>query len=153
VRILWVGKAPETGIAGDEVYDRQLIAALEAEGATIDRFHPRPVSRARQLAIFASTGLPHDRALFATDRNRESLRRAAMGHRMALASTEPFDALMLNLALPCIPILHNITGMALPQIVPGNAIASFAARRARRWEERVYRSRHFPPSPHCRNAT
>jgi hypothetical protein len=134
---------PETGAAGDEVFDHRLITACVAEGATVDRFHPVPLSRVGQLFNCALRRLPHDRARFATARNHYALGQAARRHTVAVVSTEPFDELLLHVPLPAIPILHNMTSLALPSMFPGNKLAAFAARRARRWEERIYRSGRF----------
>jgi hypothetical protein len=143
LNILWVGKGPENATAGDEVFDQRLITACVAEGATVDCFYPEALSRLGQLFNCALSGLPHDRARFATARNYRALGQAARRHRVAVVSTEPFDELLLHLRLPAIPILHNMTSLALPSMVPHNPLAAFAARRARRWEERVYRSGRF----------
>jgi len=143
LNILWVGKGPENAAAGDEVFDQRLITACVAEGATVDCFYPEPLSRLGQLFNCAFGGLPHDRARFATARNYRALGQAARRHRVAVVSTEPFDELLLHVRLPAIPILHNMTSLALPSMVPHNPLAAFAARRARRWEERVYRSGRF----------
>lgn len=143
MNILWVGKEPENAAAGDEVFDQRLITACVAEGATVDCFYPEPLSRLGQLFNCALSGLPHDRARFATARNHRALAQAARRHRVAVVSTEPFDELLLHVRLPAIPILHNMTSLALPSMVPHNPLAAFAARRARRWEERVYRSGRF----------
>jgi len=141
--ILWIGKKPESGTAGDEIFDQRLITACMASGATVDRFYPEPLSRAGQLVNFALRGLPHDRARFATAGNRRALARAASRHRVAVVSTEPLDELLLHVGLPAIAIVHNMTSLAVPSMVPRNPLAAFAARRARRWEEHVYRSGRF----------
>ena len=140
MNILWVGKTPETGNAGDEVFDQQLIEACVAQGATVDRVYPEPLSRLGQLSNFVLRGLPHNRARFASARNHFALGQAARRHHVAVVSMEQFDELLLHLPLPAIPILHNITSLAVPSIMPHNPLAAFAARRARHWEERVYRS-------------
>ena len=141
--VLWIGKRPETGTTGDEVFDQRLIAACVEQGARVELFHPDPLSRIGQLCNFATSGLPHDRARFATARNHRALREAARRHRIAIVSTEPLDELLLGVPVPAIAILHNMTGLALPAIFPRNPLAAIAARRAQRWEERVYRSGRF----------
>jgi hypothetical protein len=141
--ILWVGKKPETATAGDEIFDQRLITACVAEGATVDRFYPEGLSRVGQLLHCVVRGLPHDRARFATAHNHRALNQAARRHRVAVVSTEPFDELLLHVPVPAIPILHNMTSLALPSILPRNLLTAFAARRARHWEERVYRSGRF----------
>jgi hypothetical protein len=144
LHILWIGKAPEaTATAGDEIFDQRLITACVGEGATVDLFHAEPLSRVGQMLNCALRGLPHDRARFATASNYRPLREAARQHRVAVVSTEPLDELLLHVPLPAIPILHNMTSLALPSMAPRNPLAALAARRARRWEERLYRSGRF----------
>lgn len=143
MNVLWIGKRPEVGTAGDEIFDQRLIAACIAEGATVELFHPEPLPRMAQLFNFATTVLPHDRARFATRRNHQALDRIARRHRVAIVSTEALDELLLHVPLPAVSILHNVTSLAVPAMFPRNPLAAFAARRARRWEEQVYGSGRF----------
>ncbi len=142
-RVLWVGKAPADGAAGDEVYDRRIISALRGLGVEVDLVHPDRVGRVAELANLAR-GLPHYRAQYASTRNARKLLDAARGHELAIVSWEPFDMLAWGLPVPAIPILHNITSRSLPSMFPASPAANLLALTAGWWQRRAYGSGRFP---------
>ncbi len=137
MRILWIGKQAVDGQAGDEVFDRKTIAACRRRGATIELVHPARVSRAAEVLNLAA-GQPHYRAHYASATNRAAAVAASQRCDVAVCSWEPFDTLGFGLRCPVLLILHNITSRALPQMFPGNVLATLAAARARVWERRRY---------------
>jgi hypothetical protein len=142
MRVLWVGKKPTDGGAGDEIFDRKTIAALRASGHSVDRFHPSPVERPRAVMNLIA-GLPHYRTRFTSESNRSAIRRLHQGYDMTVCSWEPFDALCRGLSPPCTLILHNVTSRSLPAIFPESRLAGLAALRARKWERQCYRPENF----------
>jgi hypothetical protein len=58
---------------------------------------------------------------------------------MVISSSETCDRLALQLDVPVIAILHNITSRSLPASLPGNLPAALLAKRAALWEQRHYR--------------
>ena len=138
MRILWIGKRPTDGHAGDEVFDRRTIAAVRARGAEIDLFHPEPVGRIG-LAGNLARGLPYYRARFTAATNIRAIREKARGADATVCSWEPFDALVRSLSPAPVLILHNITSRALPALFPGQALVNLLARQARYWERTRYR--------------
>lgn len=137
------GQALGSGQAGDEVYDREIVAALRHAGASVDRIAPERVSRAGAIAGLLA-GVPHQRNWYASRRNVRRLRAAAEDADLVFCSWEPLDRLAAVIRRPVIPILHNITSRALPALYPGRPDARLLAWRAARWERQAYRSRHFP---------
>lgn len=137
MRILWIGKQPTDGQAGDEVFDRKTIAACRQRGATIDLVHPARVGRAAEL-INLAVGQPHYRARYASYTNRAAVIAASRGCDVAVCSWEPFDTLGFGLPCPTLLILHNVTSRSLPQMFPSNPLATLGAARARAWEWRRY---------------
>ena len=138
VRILWVGKVPTGGEAGDEVFDRKTIAELRRQGHTVTTVNPARVSRRREIANLL-TGLPHYRARYASPENVRLVRQAASGHDLTICSWEPLDVFTPLLQQPAILIAHNVTSDALRQLFPGNLPVRLASVLAGRWEERIYR--------------
>ncbi|HEV7719122.1 MAG TPA: hypothetical protein VGO70_09125 [Arsenicitalea sp.] len=136
MRVLWIGKACEDAAAGNEIYDRRMIAALRDHGFEIDVISPQPVSPARELANLAR-GIPHYRARYGSSANRALLAVAAR-YPIAVCSWEPFDMLAHALACPVIPILHNITSRSLRSMYPTNPVAKLLAMRAAQWERDAY---------------
>jgi hypothetical protein len=143
MRILWVGKAPADGAAGDEIFDRKILSALRAEGVEPIRVAPERVSKPREILNLLRC-VPHYRARYASRRNHDLLRRTAQECDVALCSWEPFDALAYRLPCPVIPILHNVTSRSLPSMFPRNKAAALAAFRAGLWEKHIYSSSRFP---------
>jgi hypothetical protein len=143
MRILWVGKAPDGGAAGDEIFDRKILSALRAEGVNPIRVAPERVSKSREILNLLGC-VPYYRARYASRRNDDLLRQAAQGCDIALCSWEPFDALAYRLPCPVIPILHNVTSQSLPSMFPRNKAAALAAFRAGLWEKHIYPSSRFP---------
>lgn len=138
--ILWVGKSPVDGEAGDEVFDRKTIQALRDLGHTVSVLHP--VRGPRWLELWnILRGVPRNRARFATRENRQLVKAAQNGHDLTICSWEPFDALTSSMTGPLILIAHNITSRALPKIFPFNPIAWLLAFQALWWERAVFRSR------------
>jgi hypothetical protein len=138
MRILWIGKQPTDGEAGDEVFDRKTIAACRAQGHQIDLFHPARVGR-MQEAVNLLTGMPHHRARFGSRANRLAIRRMAAGYDATICSWEPLDGLAGGLRPPGVLILHNVTSQSLPAMFPGSRVAALAAAASRVWERRCYR--------------
>ncbi len=137
MRILWVGKPPADGQAGDEVFDRKTIAALRARGHAVDLVHPTRAQRSQEIANLLR-GVPHYRTRFATAANRRLVEAAWAQHDITVCSWEPLDTLVPHLHAPIILIAHNVTSLALPQLYPGNRLVRLAARRAARWEAGCY---------------
>jgi hypothetical protein len=142
MRILWIGKRPGDGAAGDEVFDRNTIAACRRRGHEIDLFHPAQVSRPAELANLLA-GLPHYRTRFAAAANAAGIAQRLAAYDAVIASWEPFDVLARGLRPPSVMILHNITSRSLPSLFPANRLARLAAARARAWERRCYRRTEF----------
>ena len=142
MRILWIGKQPTSGEAGDEVFDRKAIAACRALGHTIDLFHPARVSRPAEAANLIRL-LPHHRARFAAASTIKAVADKARTYDVVICSWEPFDALVRRLSPASILILHNVTSRALPEMFPGSLIATWGARHVRQWERRLYRADRF----------
>jgi hypothetical protein len=136
MRVLWIGKACEDPTAGDEIFDRRMIAALRDDGFEIDVISPQRVSRARELANLAR-GVPYYRARYRSSDNRALLAEATR-YQIAICSWEPFDMLAHDLACPVIPILHNITSRSLRSMYPASPVAKFLAMRAAQWERSAY---------------
>ena len=143
MHILWVGKEPGEGAAGDEIYDRKIIAAAEEAGARITRFYPGKISRTARVANVVR-GIAHYRNLYDSDANRSALRKVAAGFDIAICSWEPFDRLAAALPCPVIPILHNVTSAALPAMLPRSVLARLPAAQASRWEKAAYANGQFP---------
>ncbi|MET3925019.1 hypothetical protein [Devosia sp. 2618] len=141
-RILWVGKAAESGEAGDEIYDRKMIAALRALGHSVSHVAPRRVSAVRELANLVR-GVPHYRSRYQTRHNVDLVRQASRECEVAICSWEPFDMLACQLDCPTIPILHNVSSSALPAAFPNSLIAKALAGRAESWERLAYSSGRF----------
>lgn len=142
-RSLWIGKAPGDGSSGDEVYDRRMIAALRQQGVDITVVHPLRVARAQEIANLAR-GIPHYRARYMSRANLQLLADAARGHEMAICSWEPFDMLAWHMAIPTVPILHNITSLSLTSMFPAHPIVHLLASGAAAWQRRAYGSGRFP---------
>ncbi len=140
MRILWVGKAPTSGAAGDEIFDRKVIGALRDLGHTVQLFHPMRVPLWRELANLL-VGVPHYRARFASGNNRRRLQTADREYDLRIISWEPFDLLQTDLKQPVLLIAHNITSLSLPALFPDSRIANAAGKRARLWERRYRRDR------------
>ncbi len=138
MRILWIGKHPTDGAAGDEVFDRKTIAACRSQGHSVDLFHPARVGRVREVLNLLS-GIPHYRTRFASPANRSAIRGMNGAYDITVCSWEPFDALAHGLKPPCILILHNVTSRSLPALFPGNTLAALGAARAGAWERKSYR--------------
>ncbi|MGY4472348.1 hypothetical protein ACVWWK_008057 [Bradyrhizobium sp. LB9.1b] len=137
MRVLWVGKEPDGGNAGDEIYDRKIISAARNKGASIVVVHPKKASRgARALARLS--GVPHYRDLYAGPDNRRVLREISGDFDIAVCSWEPFDLLATSLKCPVIPILHNVTSCALPSMFPRNPVWGALAVQAASWERKAY---------------
>jgi hypothetical protein len=142
MRILWVGKEPSSGKSGDEIFDRQTIAACRSLGHAIDMFHPSRVSLLAEICNLIS-GLPHYRTRFASSRNISAILETAKSYDAVICSWEPFDVLIPSLSIPTIMILHNVTSRALPALFPNNLLATFAGSRAAAWERRWYQIKRF----------
>jgi hypothetical protein len=138
MRIMWIGKAPATSAAGDEVFDSKIVSAARVLGHSIDLFHPRRVGRPTEL-INLFVGIPHPRTRFASDENLTKLRAASAGYDMVISSLEAFDWLALQLDVPVLVILHNITSRSLTASFPRSLPAAILAKRAHVWEQRHYR--------------
>ncbi len=71
MRILWVGKASHNSSAGDEVYDRKVIACIRAP-----RAHGRPSASATgfKKPIVFQSGCPTNSSLSELVRERRQLR-------------------------------------------------------------------------------
>jgi hypothetical protein len=141
LRIFWIGKRPEIADAGNEIYDRKTIAALEELGHTVDVFQPSEVGRPREL-LGLITGLPQ-RTRFVSAHNIDAIRRKSAGYDAVVCSWEPFDALVQHLEPPALLICHNLTDRMLRSVFPGNPLTGALAARARRWQRRWYRQSHF----------
>jgi hypothetical protein len=138
MRIMWVAKAVATSAAGDAIFDSKMVAAAKALGHSIDLFHPRRVGRLMELTnLFA--GIPHPRTRYASAENLTKLRAASAGYDMVISSAEVFDRLMLQLGVPVIVVLHNITSSSLTASFPGSLAVTLLAKRVRLWEQRHYR--------------
>ena len=137
MRILWVGKPPGEGAAGDEIFDRRTIAALRARGHAVTPLHPRRVGRGRE-ALNLLRGVPHYRSWFDSPANRAALAAAAAGHDATIVSWEPHD--LLRPPKPALLVPHNVTSRALPALYPGHPLVALLARRARGWERSCYRA-------------
>ena len=48
-------------MAGDEVFDRNTLAACRAQGCDVHVYYPAPVSRLREAAVLATGVLPYQR--------------------------------------------------------------------------------------------
>jgi hypothetical protein len=142
MHILWIGKQPTSGEAGDEVFDRRTIAACRAQGHQIDLFHPAPVGRSQQITNMLR-GLPHYRTRFSSTANRAAILARSRQYDVTICSWEPFDHLARALSPPAVMILHNVTSRSLPALFPGNRLAGLAAAQARAWERRAYRAGQF----------
>lgn len=142
MRLLWIGKQPTDGWAGDEVFDRKAIAACEQLGHAVHCHYPVRVSRARDVANMVS-GIPHARTWYASAKNAACIRQMAGRYDATISSWEPFDAITRGLQRPAVLVLHNITSRSLPALYPGNSIVRMAAMRARSWERKSYRRRNF----------
>lgn len=138
MRIMWIGKAAATSAAGDEVFDSKMVSAARELGHSIDLFHPRRVGRMREL-INLFIGIPHPRTRYASEANLTKLRAVSAGYDMVISSLEAFDRLALQLDVPVMVILHNITSRSLTASFPNSLPAALLAKRARLWEERHYR--------------
>lgn len=143
MRLLWIGKAAGSGAAGDEVYDRKIIAELERAGHCVERIAPVQVSRQRELRNMIR-GVPYYRARYQSPDNLSRLREAARGYDAVICSWEPLDGLAFDLGVPVVPILHNVTSQSLVAMSPANPIARLLASGARAWERRAYGSGRFP---------
>ena len=137
MKLLWIGKSATDGRAGDEVFDRRMIATIRALGVDIAHVAPQSATRLRQAWGFLE-GLPHNRALYNTPENRFKIQRAAANCQAAIISWEPFDCFVSLLRIPVVAVLHNITSQSLVAARPGNAAAALLARVARSWEEKCY---------------
>ena len=137
MRILWIGKQPSDGHAGDEVFDRKTIAACQRHGVTIELVHPTRVSRTAEI-INLIAGQPYYRASYNSVENRAAIYAASQRCDAAICSWEPFDTLVPNLSCPTLLVLHNITSRSLPRMFPRNPLASLGAARAQAWERKRY---------------
>jgi len=143
MRILWVGKQPNKGDAGDEIYDRKMIAAAEIAGAQISRVYPQRTSRLAQLAN-AIKGVAHYRTFYDSNANRKALQKSAAGFRIAVCSGESFDRLATGLPCAVIPILHNVTSQSLRSMLPHSPVARLLSLQAFAWERSAYAVGRFP---------
>lgn len=139
MRILWIGKAPADGAAGDEIFDRKTISALRAASHSVVTLYPQRVGRWHEIANLLR-GIPHYRSRFASSANRRLVRDAPRDIDLAICSWEPLDVLLKHLERPVILIAHNITSQALPSMFPSSGLARIAAHRAGSWERRLYRA-------------
>ncbi len=143
MRILWIGKRPASGGAGDEIFDERTISALRAAGHHVTRCLVDRVGRARE-SVNLLAGLPHYRTRYASARNWRLVRDAASErHDVTVCSWEPLDVLAPVLPKPAILVAHNVTSLALPSLFPRNPVAALLALRARAWERRLYRREMF----------
>jgi hypothetical protein len=140
MRILWVGKKPANGDAGDEVFDRKVISALRGKGHTVVMLYPHQVTKWRALANLLR-GTAYYRSRFDSAFNRQLVRQAETDYDLTICSWEPLDILTPHLSGSIILIAHNITSLALPALFPNSFLARFAAARARAWERRIYNSK------------
>jgi hypothetical protein len=147
MRVLWIGKQPSGGEAGDEVFDRRTIAACRAQGHAVDVIYPEPVRRLRKV-VNLCRGLPHYRTRFASAMNIQRIREIQqitneyglfVHYDLTVCSWEPLDVLVCAAQPPVILILHNITSQALPVLFRNNLIARLESARAAAWERRLYR--------------
>lgn len=138
MRILWVGKAPEDGRAGDEVFDRRTIAALRARGHAVTLWHPRRLGRLRQT-LNRLRGVPHYRTWFEDTANRSALAAATAAQDAVIVSWEPLDGLRPPGPAPALLILHNVTSRSLRSIFPRHPLARMLAAGAAHWERATYR--------------
>jgi hypothetical protein len=143
MRILWVGKASQNATAGDEVFDRKVINCIRSRGHTVIEVCPRRLSKVRSLFNLCARRIPHYRSWYDCDDNYDALRAASKDCDRALVSWEPFDRLAYSLAIPTIPILHNITSSSLPAFLPNSLAARLLAAQAKRWENVCYSSGRF----------
>jgi hypothetical protein len=143
MRILWVGKASRNASAGDEVYDRKVISGIRARGHTVIEVNPSRVSKSRSLINLIFRRIPHYRSWYDCDGNYAALKAASYNCDAALVSWEPFDKLAYSLAIPTIPILHNITSSSLPAFLQRSVIARLLAWHAKQWEDTCYSSANF----------
>lgn len=143
MRILWVGKGSHNANAGDEVYDRKVIACIRARGHTVIEVHPRRVSKSRSLVNVVYGRIPHYRSWYESDDNYAALFAASRDCDAALVSWEPFDRLAYRLTIPAIPILHNVTSSSLLAFLPRRIAPRMLAWQAKRWEQVCYSSSKF----------
>ena len=141
MRVTWVGKAAsDDGEAGDEVFDRRTVAAIETAGHRVTQVAVTPLPRAA-ASLNLVRGVPVYRARYASAGHRAIAR--AVGETrpdVVICSWEPLDILVPLLPAPVILIAHNVTSAALTAIFPHSPTARLAARRALAWERGLYRS-------------
>lgn len=136
MKLLWVGKAADGSDGGDEIYDRNLIAALPA-GMSVDRVGMKRASVASQLVAMCR-GIPHPRFRFSSRESIEQIRKQSAGYDAAVISLEALESYADGLQCPTLLILHNIHSDGLGQIYPHSSLAAFLARWSKHWEKRVY---------------
>jgi hypothetical protein len=142
MHILWVGKAPDSGQAGDEVFDRRAIAALEAKSHSVTKLHPRRVAPWREVTNLLK-GVPYYRSRFESPQNRAMVKCGKNQYDLTICSWEPLDILALHMPQPVVLIAHNVSSLAIRSIFPTSRLARLAARQARAWETRTYTKANF----------
>ncbi len=139
MRVLWIGRYADRE-GGEYVYDRKAIDAIRRRGHEVEVVEPVAGPRWLELARMVTHQLPHYRGRYITADNLSRIAAAAQRADVAICSWEPHDALALDLPVPTVLALHNITSRSLPAIFPGNRLAGFLAARARAYEHRAYRT-------------
>ncbi len=144
-KILWIGKSSGARASGNEIYDSELVAALRRGGDEIVTVAPVAASRLMEICKLL-IGYPIYRSRYAGSANLASLSAAfaESDFDFAVCSWEHLDWLAYHLPGKVVPILHNVSSLALASLYPGAFFADLARLRVLNWEKRAYGSGRFP---------